>query len=376
VVSHVQVAADPAELDVARIPEGAATLLVAADLAVAASSDVLHRCASDCAVVGNLDLGPTAGFVFNRDQVIDAGLHRRVIDRATAGATNLYLHAGRIAETLFGNAQAMNTVLLGIALQRGFLPVSRAALEQAIVLNGTAVALNQRALLWGRLLAMNPALADEILRPAAPPRAIEALIEDRAARLVAYQDAAYADRYRALLAPLEGAAEKLRRAAAENLFKLMAYKDEYEVARLHLESAERYGDPDALRFHMAPPLITRTDPATGRRRKIAIRGRVALPVFRLLARLKGLRGTWLDPFGRQHDRIIERQMIADYADDLALIVASLNRGMVDTALALAQIPLEVRGFGPVKQAAFKAAKEKRERLRMQLQTGQAAKAAA
>jgi indolepyruvate ferredoxin oxidoreductase len=376
VVSHVQVASDAADLDVARIPEGAATLLVAADLAVAASADVLHRCASDCRVVGNLDLGPTAGFVFNRDQVIDAGLHRRVIDRATAGATNVHLHAGRIAEMLFGNAQAMNTVLLGIALQSGWLPVSRMALEQAIVLNGTAVAVNQRALLWGRLLAQNPRLADDILRPTAPPPSIDALIEDRAARLALYQDSTYADRYRALLVSLEKAPEKLRRAAAENLFKLMAYKDEYEVARLHLAAAEGYGDPRAVEFHMAPPLLTRTDPATGRRRKIAIPGRVALPVFRLLARLKGLRGTWLDPFGRQHDRIIERRMIADYADDLALIAASLNRGALDTALALAQIPAEVRGYGPVKQAAFAAATKRRDHLRMQLQTGQAAKAAA
>jgi indolepyruvate ferredoxin oxidoreductase len=371
VVSHVQVAIDPDELDVARIPESSATLLVAADLAVGAAADVLHRCTRECRVVGNLDLAPTAGFVFNRDQVIDAGLHRRVIDRATAGKANLYLHAGRIAETLFGTAQAMNTVLLGIALQQGWLPVSRVALEQAIAMNGTAVALNHRALLWGRLLATRPELAETILSPAPATLPVEALIARRAELLVAYQNEAYAARYRALLAPLAAAPESLRRAAAENLFRVMAFKDEYEVARLHLASAAGYGDPKSLSFHMAPPLLSRTDPATGRRRKISIPGRIALPVFRALAGMKRLRGSWLDPFARQHDRRIERRMIADYADDLALIAGSLNRETVDIALALAQIPAEVRGYGPVKQAAFQAAWRKRDALRTQLQSGRA-----
>jgi len=376
VVSHVQVALDPGQLDVARIPEGTGTLLVAADLAVGASADVLHRCGRTCQVVGSLDLAATAGFVFNRDQVIDAGMHRRVIDRATSGGESLYFHAGRIAEILFGNAQAMNTILLGIALQKGFLPVSRAALERAIELNGTAVGLNRRALLWGRLLALRPALADEILAPALSPPGIDALVDRRAAMLAAYQDAAYPARYRTLLAPLASAPEALRRAAAENLFKLMAYKDEYEVARLHLASAVSYGDPKTLSFHMAPPLLSRTDPATGRRRKIKIPGRVALPVFRALAAMKPLRGSWLDPFGWQAERREERRMIADYADDLALIARTLNPGSLDTALALAQNPASVRGFGPVKHAAMQAARAVREGLRTRLQAGQEAKQAA
>jgi len=376
VVSHVQVALDPAQLDVARIPEGTGTLLVAADLAVGASADVLHRCGRECRVVGSLDLSATAGFVFNRDQVIDAGMHRRVIDRATSAGERFYLHAGRIAEILFGNAQAMNTILLGIALQRGFLPVSRAALEHAIELNGTAVALNRRALLWGRLLALRPELADEILAPRPAPLSIDALIDRRAGMLEAYQDQAYAARYRAQLTQLAAAPEALRRAAAENLFKLMAYKDEYEVARLHLAAAEGYGDPRELSFHMAPPLLSRTDPATGRRRKIKIPGRVALPVFRALATMKPLRGRWLDPFGWQQERREERRMIENYADDLALIGRTLNRGSLDTALALAQNPASVRGFGPVKHAAMQAARAVRETLRTQLQAGQEAKQAA
>jgi indolepyruvate ferredoxin oxidoreductase len=366
VVSHVQVARDAAALDVVRIPEASADLLIAADLAVAAAADVLHRCAPHASVVGSLDLAATAGFVFDRDQAIDAGLHARVIRRATDADASLYLHAGRIAETLFGNAQAMNTVLVGLALQKGWLPVGLASIEAAIRLNGTAVALNLRALLWGRMLAANPGLADQVLQPASAPASIEAVIQARADELVAYQDEAYAARYRAWLAPLAGAPEALRRAAAENLFKVMAYKDEYEVARLHLLSAAELGDPRSLSFHMAPPLITRTDPSTGRRRKIAVPGRVALPLFRWLARMKRLRGSPLDPFGRQQDRRIERQLMQDHADDLALIAELRNRGSLDTLLALAQIPQDVRGFGLVKHEAYVRAMAKRDRLRAEL----------
>jgi indolepyruvate ferredoxin oxidoreductase len=369
VVSHVQVAADDPALDVVRIAEAEASLLVAADLAVAAGADVLHRCAASAAVVGNLDLSPTAAFVFDRDQAIDAGLHQRVIARATDAGRSSFIHAGRIAEKLFGNAQAMNTVLLGIALQRGLLPVSLPALEQAIALNGTAVALNRRALLWGRLLAVRPGLADDILGRAAAPRPVAELVAVRAAALATYQDEAYADRYRAALAPLAQAPDALARAAAENLFRLMAYKDEYEVARLHLASADAYGDPRAARFHMAPPLVTRTDPATGRRRKIAIPGRLALPLFRLLARMKRLRGTRLDPFGWQHDRRIERQLIDDYLADLSLLAAAHDRVPLDSALALAQYPARIRGFGPVKLAAHQAAMADRAKARAAIEAG-------
>lgn len=376
VVSHVQVVRAPGRFDVARIPEDSAALLVAADLAVAASSDVLHRSASRCHVVGNLDLAATAAFVFDRDLTIDAGLHRRAIERMTDAEASVYLHIGRIAEALFGNTQATNTVLLGIALQRGWLPVSRQALEAAITLNGTAVTLNQRALLWGRLLAARPELGTTVLGADAPPPTVDVLIAHRADELVRYQNAAYARHYRALLAPLDQAPEPLRRATAETLFRVMAYKDEYEVAHLHLAAAAEFGDPAALAFHMAPPLITRTDPATGRRRKIAVPGRIALPVFRLLSRMKVLRGTALDPFGWQPDRRIERRMVADYAADLTLIVATFNQGTLDTALRLAQNPDAVRGFGPVKQAAFAAAEVNRQVLRTRLQSAQAAPRAA
>ncbi len=316
VVAHVQIG-DPGDLDVVRIPLGEANVMLAADLAVGAGPDVLERCSPRAAVIGNLDLLATAAFKFDPRLAIDAGLHRRTIERTTDAGASTYLHAVRIAEKLFGNAQAMNTLLLGLAWQRGLIPVGEAAILRAVELNGAAVTVNRRAFLWGRILAVRPELADEILIHTleVPPEDLQDLIADRAARLVAYQDAAYAVRYRAALAPvlareqeLFGTPGPLSRAAAEGLFRVMAYKDEYEVARMH--AAAHYGERPV--FHMSPPLITGIDPATGRRRKLAIPGWAAMPLLRALRHGKRLRGTALDLFGRQTERRWERALLEQY----------------------------------------------------------------
>ena len=162
---------------------------------------MLERNASNAAVIGNLDLAATAAFKHDANLLIDAVLHRRTIERATDAAASVYLHAVRLAEHLFGNAQAMNTMLLGLAWQRGLVPVGEAAILRAIELNGAAVSLNRRAFLWGRILAERPALEDEILVHTleTPPATLDALIDARAAALVAYQNAALAKRYRALV---------------------------------------------------------------------------------------------------------------------------------------------------------------------------------
>jgi len=274
----------------------------------------------------------------------------------------------RLAERLFGNAQAMNTLLLGIAWQRGLLPVSEAALDRAIALNGTAVAMNRRAFLWGRILAANPGLEREILADGVDvdvPATLEALIDSRAAALTQYQDARYAAQYRERVArvveretAVMGKPGKLSRAAAEGWFRIMGYKDEYEVARLH--AASEYG-PDPV-FYMAPPLITRTDPATGRRRKIAVPGWIARPLFRVLRHGKALRGTPFDLFGLQAERREERALIAEYEADMAEVTANLTPANLDSAVALASLPDKVRGFGPVKAANLATAREARKEL--------------
>jgi indolepyruvate ferredoxin oxidoreductase len=364
VVSHVQIG-ETAGADVVRIPVGTADLMVAADLAVGAGAGVLERCATTASVIGNLDLAATAGFKRDPWLNIDAGLHRRTIAKTTDAGASVYLHGVRLAERLFGNAQAMNTLLLGIAWQRGLLPVSEAALQRAIELNGTAVAMNRRAFLWGRILADNPAMEREILADGTAeemPDTLEGLIENRAAALTRYQSRRYARLYRARVervvareTAVMGKAGKLSRAAAEGWFRVMGYKDEYEVARLH--AAAEYGaDPV---FHLAPPLITRIDPATGRRRKVAVPGWLARPLFRVLRHGKILRGTPLDPFGRQAERREERGMIGDYEADLAQALAGLTVANLDTVVALASLPDKVRGYGPVKAANMAKARASR-----------------
>ncbi len=355
VVAHVQIADTAAELDVVRIPLGTADLMIAADLAVGCAPGVLERAEKSAAVVGNLDLAATAAFKQDPRLPIDALLHRRTIERATDAGKSVWLHGVRIAETLFGHAQAMNTLLLGVAWQRGLVPVGQAALLRAIELNGADMELNRRAFLWGRILAQHPELADEILRPTvqAPATTIEALVATRAAFLTQYQSQRYADRYRQLTTEVIarenavfGRPGKLSRAAAEGLFRVMAYKDEYEVARLHAAAA--YGGKPV--FHLAPPLIARTDPATGRPRKMAVPGWLALPLFRVLRHGKVLRGTRLDPFGWLAERRQERALLDTYIADLRAALAALRPDTLDTAVALAELPDMIRGFGPVKDA--------------------------
>ena len=369
VVSHVQIA-DDGKLDVVRIPLGTANFMLAADLAVSAGPGVLERCAPTAAVLGNLDLAATADFKRDANLKIDAGLHRRVIERTTGAAASLYLHGVRLAERLFGNAQAMNTLYLGIAYQRGLLPVGEDALHRSIELNGAALELNRRAFLWGRILAARPELVSEILGDAEPtvPTDLDALVASRAETLRAYQSAKYAARYRkrveevvARETAIFGKPGQLSRAAAEGWFRVMAYKDEYEVARLH--AAATYGKDPV--FHLSPPLVARMDPLTGRRKKIAIPGKYALPLFRLLRHGKLLRGTPLDPFGWQAERKWERGLAALYEADMRDILAGLRPETLDTATLLADLPDSIRGFGPVKETNYKTAMQRRDALREQ-----------
>ncbi len=370
VVSHVQIA--DAGLDVVRIPQREADLLLAADMAVGAGADVLGRCKPGAGVVGNLDLQPGSAFIGQRDLVIDAGLHRRAIGRNTAAARSRFLHGSALSERLFGNAQAMNTLLLGMAWQMGLVPVGRGALLRAMELNGTAVALNRRAFLWGRILAANPALADEIMADRAPlPATLDALVDRRVAGLTAYGNPKLAARYRGLVdaardreTALAGGPGALTRAVAEGWFRVLAYKDEYEVARQH--AAASYGEAPV--FHMAPPLFSRVNPATGRRRKVGIPGRLALPLFRLLRHGKALRGTALDPFGWQHERQVERELIAEYERDVRHALDRLRPDTLAAATELAALPMDVRGFGPVKAASLVAAQPRRTALLAQIDT--------
>ena len=379
VVSHVQIGPASAPLDVVRIPTGEADLLLGADLAVSAAPDVLGHCAPTAIVIGNLDLQAGAAFLTNRDLRVDAGLHRRAIERHTDRAHSRWLRGSLVAERLFGTAQAVNTLLLGMAWQLGAIPIGRGALIQSIKLNGTAVALNERAFLWGRLLAEQPGLIDEILADQAPlSQDITSLVARHADDLVAYQGSRLAARYRKLVdaaataeTALTGSVGPLARAVAEGAYRAFAIKDEYEVARLHAAAA--YGENPT--FHLAPPLLTGRDPATGRPRKIAVSGRLALPLFRVLRHGRILRGTPLDPFGYQKDRRAERAYALQYEKDLRAILPTIRANTLEVAITLASQPMHIRGFGPVKAASMEAAAAERGALLARLDTGRLAQAA-
>jgi indolepyruvate ferredoxin oxidoreductase len=280
--------------------------------------------------------------------------------------------ATRLATALLGDAIATNLFMVGFAYQQGLLPVSAAAIEQAIVINRVAVAMNRSAFRWGRRAALDLAAVDALAAPtqvAAPPsQSLDELIERRVALLTAYQDADYAARYRRLVDRVRAADAALGKSALSEAVaryhaKLMAYKDEYEVARLYTdghflaEVARRFEGQPKLVIHLAPPLLARRDPATGRLEKRPY-GPWVLHAFRLLTRMKGLRGRWLDPFGHTAERRAERQLIVDYERVVEELLAGLSADNYGLAVEIARIPEQIRGYGHVKQRHLQAAKRR------------------
>jgi len=267
--------------------------------------------------------------------------------------------------------------MLGYAYQRGLVPLSAEAIERAITLNAVAVDFNRSAFRWGRRAVADPAVVEA---RATPPAAIPAshrlsetldqMIERRVAFLTEYQDSAYAARYAAAIRRVRAAEAarlpgetSLTRAVALALFKLMSYKDEHEVARLYSESdflkrvADRFEGPYELRFHLAPPILGDLDPQTGHLRKREF-GPWMLTVFRLLAKLRRLRGTRFDIFARSEERRTERRLIGEYEaviDDILVRLSLANHGL---AVELAESPLEIRGFGHVKEGNLARTKAK------------------
>ena len=376
VTSHIRIAASPADLHAVRVSAGAADVVLGCDMTVAASPGSLSRMEPGrTRAVVNADVAPTAGFVGQPDMDMKTGPMRRAL-QAAAGSDGVdFVPATSLATALIGDSIATNLFLLGYAFQRGWIPVGSAAILQAIDINGTAVATSKAAFAWGRRAAQDlPAVAAQAgtaADPAAPPApaGLDALVADRAARLVAYQDAAYAARYGQAVARLADAERRagaddtpVAAAAARSLYHLMAIKDDYEVARLYTDGAfqaklaAQFDGDVTLQFHLSPPLFARRDPATGVPRKYAF-GPWMLPAFRGLAALRGLRGTMLDVFGHTAERRRERARIGEFEAVLARLAAGLAAGNAAVALEIAQLPLAIRGFGHVKERNAAVAEE-------------------
>jgi indolepyruvate ferredoxin oxidoreductase len=379
VISHIRIAEQTDAIHAVRIQAGGAELLIGCDLVVAASFDALAKLnpASSCAVI-NSAMDMPAGFVRDRDLPFPTeAMVQAVRDAAVEGGTHL-VDATALATTLLGDAIATNLFMVGHAYQHGLVPLSAASIEAAIELNGVAIEFNKAAFLWGRRAAFD---AQAVARIAGVgkevtvslPETLAQRIERRYQHLVAYQDVAYAARYRERVDSVLGAEQVLNSgnaltaAVAESYHRVLAFKDEFEVARLYTEGdfqqrvdAEFEGD-FRLRFHLAPPLLSRRDPISGHLIKREY-GSWIWPVMRLLARCKKWRGRKLDPFARTEDRLLDLQMLSDYEQSLERVLAGLSKNNLSVAVEIASLPMQVRGFGHIKAAAYAEAVARREAL--------------
>jgi indolepyruvate ferredoxin oxidoreductase len=393
VYSHMRIAQRPEDIHAIRIAAGAADLVLGGDIVVAGNKKVLAavKHGSTAMVINVAEFMP-GDFTRNPDFSLPTERLKRAIIADAGREKTHFIDATRAATALLGNTVGANIFLVGFAYQLGAIPLSAASIEEAIELNGEAVDMNKAALRWGRLAAIDPAAVETLIKPAPEvmsdarrlSQSLDEMVARRSTFLAAYQDAAYAARYRgwadraktieAARAPgKSGFAE----AVARYLFKLMAYKDEYEVARLYSDGSfikqvhnELGGERLRFHVHLAPPLLAPVNKATGEPRKLTF-GPWIFPLFKLLAKCKFLRGTPLDPFGYSRERKTERRLVHDYETMLAEVLAKLNDGNHHIAVGLAAIPEKIRGFGHVKMRHLKAAKADEAALLEQFRAGPA-----
>jgi indolepyruvate ferredoxin oxidoreductase len=384
VTSHIRLGPDPEGIHTSRLSEGMTDVLIACDMIVGSGPPVLKtlRPGRSTAIL-NTDVTPTGEFQTNRNMQLDEDRMRTVIREALGGGPLFELPATKLATTLTGDSIGTNILMLGYAWQKGLLPVSLNSIREAIRLHGTFVEGNLRTFALGRLAAHAPeALAREIEghTDEAPLATVDDVLASRTRLLTAYQDEQYAEAYRDFVNDVRGRVRlhKLKdgdafvREVALTLARLMAYKDEYEVARLHTDPKfmqrlrKQFSGDFRVRFHLAPPLLPGRD-TEGRPRKRAF-GSWILPVFRVLAALKGLRGTVFDPFGYTAERRLERRLVADYRALISGIVDRIDQANLAAAMELARAAADIGGYGPVKNAAVNAYWAKLKTLRDAFET--------
>ncbi len=382
VLSHVRISQKPEDINAVRIAAGGANLLLGCDMVVAGSFDALAKVQSGSThAVINKHLVPTAAFTMNPDMAFHADYTQAAIRKAAGDNLTEFVEATRMATTLMGDAIATNIFMLGYAIQRGLVPVSLEAIERAIDINGVAVASNKKALSWGRLAAHDPKMVEQAIAPLTESAEdeeiaadLEGIIAKRVADLTAYQDSAYAKRFEGLVRKVQESEHHkapgrggLAEAVARAFYKLMAYKDEYEVARLFTDGeferklAAQFDGDYTLEFNLAPPLLAQRDPNTGQLQKRAF-GPWVFKAFRMLAGLKGLRGGTFDIFGYTAERKQERQLIADYEATVAALLDGLNSDNHALAIEIAGLPLKMRGYGHVKEQAVSETKAREAEL--------------
>ena len=362
VLSYIRLAANPDQVHQVRIDTGAADAVIGCDVVVSSAPKASAQYRNGTRMVLNTAEMPTGDLVLHRDAQLKVA-ERHAAIAGVVGADNLSgFDANKVAETLLGDAVLANVMMLGFAWQQRLIPVSRMALEQAIVLNGVAIAKNKLAFAIGMALAADPArLSGHLTDTPEASETLDQMIARRVEFLTDYQDATYAQRYTDRLVTLP---EALRETAAKSLFRLMAYKDEFEVARLM--SAPTFNDRLAQEFegdykvnyHLAPPLLSRKKDARGRPLKRAF-GAWMTPVMSLLARGKSLRHSVFNPFGYHSEAQMHRETLIWYED---LLTRAANSDANEIWQDILALPMEIRGYGPVREAAVEKARKTAEDL--------------
>ncbi len=375
---HCRVAETPEAISAVRVATGECDALIGGDLVVSAGAKTL----------GLTSAGRT-GAVVNSHEIITGSFTQDTEFKLPTGRLEVALQArlreklalfdaSELSRVVMGDAIFSNMMVFGAAWQKGLVPVSHEAIVSAIELNGAAVEKNLRAFEIGRWAVLYPEQAAGMLAPKVvqKPKTLEEKIAFREEHLVKYQGNGLAKKYRKLVDGIEDT--RLKEAVALGYHKLLAYKDEYEVARLHLETRakaeEVFEGNFEVKVHLSPPLLAKEGP-NGRPLKTEY-GAGMMRMFPILAKMKGLRGTPLDPFGRHPERKMERALIAQYEADMAKVVAGFGAQAPDAAVALAELPMQIKGFGPVKVANEAKAAKRREELLAALQQGETVSAAA
>jgi indolepyruvate ferredoxin oxidoreductase len=378
VLSFIRLAEKPADIHQVRIDQDAADALIGCDIVVSSSAKASAAYGPAMRAVINLAEMPTGDIVRHRDADLAADARLQALAHRIGSGNIRSFDANRISDVLFGDTVYANVIMLGAAWQRGLVTVSNAALMRAIELNGVAVEQNKRAFACGRLAVADADFIPSQLTPAAVQESLDQIVARHADFLTAYQTRDYAERYRAIVTRVAAAeqreipgSQQLAMAVARALFKLMSYKDEYEVARLHTktglrEQLQREFEGDfRINYHLAPPILSKAKDARGRPLKRQF-GPWIEPLFRMLARLKMLRATPFDIFGYSAERRMERDLIPWYEGLVTELLPRLEAATLDRLVEIAVLPMDIRGYGPVKQAAVEAVKAKLTRLRAAL----------
>jgi len=395
VMSHVRITPTAADLGGTRIPNQQTDLVVGCDLVVAAGQDALRSYGlGRTRAIINDHVVPVAAFTLAPDLAMDQETLTQLVADSIGREKADFIDSTTIATALMGDSIAANLFLLGYAFQKGTLPLSSQSIIKAIELNGVAIESNKRSFAWGRKAAAATEEVKKIALPEAPlsfetrPETLDEMIARRVEFLTGYQNKRYAKRYSALVekvraaeTSVDAASEMLSRAAAKYLFKLMAYKDEYEVARLYTDGTfqkkieEQFEGNYTLKFHMAPPKFAKKDAETGHLIKREF-GPWMMKAFSILAKFKSLRGTALDPFGKTEERQMEVALIKEYEETLLELIGKLDRQNLALATEIAEVPEHIRGFGHVKEQHFQSAKAERENLLERFRNGDTASLAA